>query len=103
MEIRYEPEKRRTVAYVDGQEVGECTYQEKDALWILNHTYVDERMRGQQLASKLVEELIKAARQANVKVRPVCSFVQKEFERRHEYQDLLENWYGSRSDTSFEM
>lgn len=103
MDIRYEPQNKRTAAYQDGRLVGECTYTEDAGLWVLDHTYVDESMRGKQLGAALVRELIEAARDVQVKVRPVCPFVQKEFERHQAYQDLLENWFCTRDDTSFDM
>lgn len=103
MDIRYEPENKRTAAYHEGRLVGECTYTQDGTLWILDHTFVDESMRGRQLGAALLKELMQAAREAGVRVRPVCPFVQKEFERHHEYQELLENWFGSRQDTSFDL
>lgn len=55
----------------------------------VNHTFVDPSQRGKGLAEKLVLEIIKKARNENIKIIPTCSYVVKYFETHLEYQDLL--------------
>ena len=56
---------------------------------IVNHTYVSESLRGQGIALKLVEKVIEYARQENIKIIPLCSYVEKVMTRNEEYKDVL--------------
>lgn len=87
--ITYEPEKNRTAAYDGDSLVGECIYSVVDKSWSLDHTFVDENYGGQGIAGKLVEELVKQAKEKQVKIIPVCSFAKKEFGRKEEYAEVL--------------
>ena len=40
-----------------------------------DHTFVDPSLRGQGVARQLVERLAVYAREENLKVRPICSYV----------------------------
>lgn len=44
-------------------------------------TVVSDKLRGQKVGNALVEKIIGFAREENLKVVPVCSFVQKQFEK----------------------
>lgn len=87
--ISYEENNKRAVAYDGDLQVGECTYKEGDGFWIVDHTFVAESHRGQGLAQKLFKELIDQARAREIKILPLCSFAVKEFERNPSYADLL--------------
>ncbi len=54
----------------------------------VNHTIVDESLRGQGIAKLLVDELAKFARENKLKVKPVCSYVIKLFEKDSTYNDI---------------
>ncbi|AWK51718.1 GNAT family N-acetyltransferase [Clostridium beijerinckii] len=56
---------------------------------IVNHTYVSESLRGQGIALKLVEKVIEYARQENIKIIPLCSYVEKVMTRNDKYKDVL--------------
>jgi uncharacterized protein len=62
---------------------------ETEHVIVANHTYVDEALRGQQVAKKLLDVLVSYARENNLKIRPLCSYVVKAFERYEEYQDII--------------
>lgn len=69
--------------------LAEITYKQKDENTIIaDHTFVSEELRGQGIAGKLFNALIDFAREENVKIVPVCSYVQKKMERK-EYVDLV--------------
>lgn len=87
--IVFEADKNRTAAYDGDKNIGECTFRVNGNVWEANHTYVDKNYGGQGIAKKLLEELVKNAREQGVKILPICSFVVKEFERTEEYKDLL--------------
>jgi len=56
---------------------------------IVNHTYVSESLRGQGIALKLVKRVIEYARKENIKIVPLCSYVEKVMTRNEEYKDVL--------------
>lgn len=56
----------------------------------INHTLVDESLRGQGAAACLLEKAAEKIRQENWKARLSCSYAQKWFSRHPEYRDLLE-------------
>src|SRR5699024_12768280 len=68
----------------------ELTYQRKDAQTsIADHTFVDEKLRGEGVAGKLFNELIAFARKEQLQIIPDCSYVKKETARTAEYDDVL--------------
>ncbi len=89
IDVRYEQDKRRAPAYDGEKEIGECTYTEKDDIWTINHTGVDETYRGQGIAGKLVDKVAAEARKANVKLNATCSYAKAVLERGPQYRDLL--------------
>lgn len=52
-------------------------------------TDVDESLKGQGIGKRLFEEMIKHARERKLKIKPVCPFVVKMFERHPEDSDVL--------------
>lgn len=55
----------------------------------VNHTFVDTSLRGQGIAGKLMEELIKELQGRNLKAVPSCSYASGWFEKHPEYSALL--------------
>lgn len=88
VEIVYEPEYQRSCAYDDGKVVGECTYTAEDGIWTIDHTEVDETYKGKGVASKLVDEVVQQARDAEVKIIPRCPYAKKLFEHKKQYADV---------------
>ncbi len=55
----------------------------------INHTFVDDSLRGQGIAGKLLEIAVNKIREQNKKVKPTCSYVVKWFEKNSANRDLL--------------
>lgn len=65
-------------------------YTEKPAgVLQLTHTFVSDALRGQKMASKLVEAAIAYARKNKMKLNPVCTYVVAWFEKNPHENDLL--------------
>ena len=45
--MEYITERNRIYAVENGEEVGEVTFPLRDDVYVINHTYVDDRLRGQ--------------------------------------------------------
>lgn len=89
LEMKYEEEKNRIAAYVGDKMVGKVLLTVEGDVWTIDSTRVEKEYRGQGVAQKLIKATIIAARGKSVKIKPVCSFAVKEFERVKEYRDLL--------------
>lgn len=50
----------------------------------LNHTFVDPSLRGQNIASRLTEEVVAYARKNALKLLPVCPYLVQWFARNPE-------------------
>ncbi|HSN93510.1 MAG TPA: GNAT family N-acetyltransferase [Anaerolineaceae bacterium] len=71
-----------------GKEVGECCVTVNKKYWSIDHTYVNPNNRGQGIAQGLLEAVVEAAKKANVKLQPVCSYAVKAFQENPEYQAI---------------
>lgn len=73
----------------EGKEVAFIQFNRADNnVLIAEKTFVDDSLRGQGIAAKLVEELVAYARQNNNKIQPICSYVVKAFEQNPTYHDV---------------
>ena len=59
------------------------------SLLIIDHTEVDESLKGQGLGKKLQQDLVDYVRANGIKVIPICPFARTQFERMKEWQDVL--------------
>ncbi|WMJ22422.1 GNAT family N-acetyltransferase [Paludicola sp. MB14-C6] len=55
----------------------------------INHTFVDESLRGQGIASKLLEMAANKIKEDGKKAKPTCSYAVNWFEKHESYWDLL--------------
>ena len=62
-------------------------YKRNDNVLIFDHTVVSDKLKGQGIAQKLLDEAVDYARKNNFKVHPVCSYVVKKFETGN-YDDI---------------
>ncbi|MDY3036301.1 MAG: GNAT family N-acetyltransferase [Absicoccus sp.] len=88
IKIIHEPDKNRVAAYDEKTCIGKCEYTVKDSIWQLIHTEVDPAYGGQGIARKLVAQVVQEARNRGVKIDPICSYAQKEFQRNPDYHDV---------------
>jgi len=68
----------------------EITYvpADKDTI-IINHTFVSNELRGQNVGKQLIKKVVDFARQENKKIIPQCSFARNEFIKNKDYEDVL--------------
>jgi len=65
-----------------GKILAEITFEENEkGIYNINHTFVDESLRGQGIASKLVEEAVKEIEEKGGKVEATCSYAKGWLER----------------------
>ena len=73
-----------------GKVIAEVTFPaEGDTAVCLDHTFVDDSLRGQGVAGKLVQEVVTYAQQNGKKIRPQCSYAVEWFKKHTEHDELL--------------
>jgi hypothetical protein len=75
---------------VDGIQKAKMTYSQagSDKL-IIDHTEVDESLKGQGIGYKLVEASVIYAREKQIKILPLCPFAAAVFKKKNDYSDVL--------------
>lgn len=65
-----------------GNVIAEITFEEiEKGVFNIDHTFVDESLRGQGIAKKLVEMAIKEIKNKNGKVQATCSYAKHYLEK----------------------
>ena len=72
--MEYITYKNRISVVLNGEEVGEVTFPEHDGVYVINHTFVDDRLRGQGIASELVRRAVETIEQRGGLVKATCSY-----------------------------
>ena len=73
----------------DGKRLAEMTYTVAGSRVIIDHTTVDDALRGTGAGAKLVEAAVQWARAENVKLMPLCPFAKSVFDKTPQYGDVL--------------
>lgn len=90
MEIKQQ--KSSFIALEGDQQAGVLDYtMENENRLVIEHTEVSPEFEGKGLGKKLVLETVAFARQKNLKIKPVCSYAQRVFDRTEEIRDVLDN------------
>ena len=80
----------RYVAVVDGHEA-EMTYSKAGATrLIIDHTGVPDALRGRGVGLALVKRAVEDAREAGIKIIPLCPYAKAQIDKRPEWQDVLQ-------------
>ena len=80
IEIKFDEEKKQSVAYDNNIRIGECDYIETEDTWNIIHTEVNNSHQGQGIARKLVEIIIENAKKYNKNIVAECSYAKRVIE-----------------------
>ena len=72
----------------DHERIAELTYKKENGSINIDHTEVDESLRGQHVGQKLVDEAVKFARENDLKITATCPYASKVLGRDDEYSDV---------------
>lgn len=72
----------------EGERLGEITWALLGDVMVMDHTYVSDKLRGQGVAKKLLDSAASYAREQDLKMEPVCSYVVAAFSKSDEYDDV---------------
>lgn len=92
MEILHDFDGRRGAFYIEegAKRFAEMTYvMAGPQKLIIEHTEVDESLRGQGIGEKLLLTLVDFVRKESIKVVPLCPFAKATFAKNPDLQDVL--------------
>lgn len=89
--MELQKENGRIYAEKDGKLIAEITFPEQEGVAVIDHTFVDDSLRGQGVAGQLVRAAVEQIRSRGEKARPVCSYARTWFDRHPEEADLLDS------------
>ncbi len=92
MDIKIEETNTKGAAFIqkNSDRIAEMTYSiATPTLIIIDHTEVDESLKGQGIGKKLLMEIVKKSRNSNIKIIPLCPFVKSVFAKEESIQDVL--------------
>jgi len=72
----------------EGMKLAEIEWIERNEIMDMNHTYVSDALRGQGVAKKLLDRAADYARENNLKMNAICSYVVAAFEKSEAYNDV---------------
>ena len=73
----------------DGRRLAELSYTVAGSKVILDHTDVDDSLRGTGTGRKLVAAAVDWAREEEVRLLPLCPFARSVFDKTPEFGDVL--------------
>jgi uncharacterized protein len=81
---------RYTIA-VDGKVVGRVEFLDRGEKRVFTHTEVDKDYEGRGLASILLDQALRDARDAGWRIKALCPMVADYLEKHDEYSDIVES------------
>ena len=90
-EIQHEHSGHRGAFFLerDGERLAQMTYTVAGSRVIIDHTDVDDRLRGTGTGRKLVEAAVEWARKEKTQLMPLCPFAKSVFDKTPAYGDVL--------------
>jgi uncharacterized protein len=70
------------------ERIAEMTYYYAHDKMVINHTEVNERLRGQDIGVQLVDKGVAFAKEKQIKILPACPFVKALFQKSSKYDDV---------------
>ena len=91
MQIQRDEHGRKGAFYIDedGEWIAELTYIKSDSTLTIDHTEIDEKLRGEGIGKDMVRAAVEYARENGLKVNPVCPYARKIIDATPEFQDVL--------------
>ncbi|HUC82733.1 MAG TPA: GNAT family N-acetyltransferase [Flavisolibacter sp.] len=92
MLIQHKEGKTRGKFFIeeDGEVLAEIVYAPAgENTIVIEHTEVDDRLKGQNIGYELVHHTVEYARTQGLKVSPVCTFAKAVFDKKPDFGDVL--------------
>ena len=69
--------------------LGYIDFFEKDDVILIDKVIVGESFRGQGIANKLMEQMVDVAEAENKRIKPICSFAVRWFEKNKKFSYII--------------
>lgn len=92
MEIQHKDNGKKGIFFIEqnGEIVAQMTYVWTGKTSItIDHTNVDEKLKGQGAGKQLLTEAVAFAREKGLKITPLCSFAKSVFDKEITFRDVL--------------
>ena len=92
MKIQRQQHGKRGAFFIEenGEWLAEMTYSREGARkMVIDHTEVDDSLKGKGIGKYLIEAAVHYARKNNLLIKPTCPFVKSVMEKDAEYEDVL--------------
>ena len=88
MQIQHDEHGRKGAFYIDedGEWIAELSYVKNEGTMTIDHTEVDEKLRGEGIGEDMVKAAVEYARKEGLKIKPDCPYARKVIERTPELQ-----------------
>ena len=92
MQIQRDEHGRKGAFYIDeeGEWIAELTYSTNNGVMTIDHTEIDEKLRGEGIGQDMVKAAVEYARENGLKIKALCPYARKVIERTPAFQDILE-------------
>ena len=92
MQIQRDEHGQKGAFYIDedGEWIAELTYIKNNGTMTIDHTEIDEKLRGEGIGQDMVKAAVEYARESGLKIKAVCPYAKKVIEGTPEFQDVLE-------------
>ena len=81
IKIKFDKNNNRAIALEADIIIGECNFIENEENWNIIHTEVNKSYQGQGIARRLVDCIVKKAKDCNKNVIAECSYAKKILEK----------------------
>lgn len=91
MQIQHDEHGRKGAFYIDedGEWIAELSYIKNGSTMTIDHTEIDEKLRGEGIGQDMVKAAVEYARKSGLKIKPACPYARKLLEGTPEFQDVL--------------
>ena len=92
MEIQRDEHGQKGAFFIDedGEWIAELTYVNNNGIMTIDHTEIDEKLRGEGIGQDMVKAAVDYARANGLKIKAVCPYAKKVIESTPEFQDVVE-------------
>ena len=88
LEIIHNPNENRFEIWIEGQ-LSKLDYAQRGSTIIMTHVGVPHEFRGLGIAGKITEAGLEYAKEKNLRVIPMCSYVAAYIRRHPQYAELM--------------
>ena len=91
MTVQHKKTHGKGMFFVDHEDeiVAEMIYTTTDDKMIIEHTEVDDILKGRNIGYELVHAAVEYARHHGMKIIPLCSFTKSVLDKKPDWQDVL--------------